>query len=70
MLAVAVSVAVIDWVPAVSSVTAKRMRPASAAAKVYAGRQDGVRVAAGQGHRAGVTGRHVAIRIVGGDRRH
>ena len=31
-------------------------------------RQDGVRVAAGQGHRAGVAGRHVAIRVVGGDR--
>ena len=68
MLDVTVSVAVIDCVPAVSSVTEKLCVPASARGERVARRQDGVRVAAGQRHRAGVAGRHVAIRVVGRDR--
>ena len=67
-LDVVVSVAVIDCVPAVSSVTEKVCVPVIGGGERVAGRQDGLRVAAGQGHRAGVTGRHVAVGVVGGDR--
>ena len=68
MLDVTVSVAVIDCVPAVSSVTAKVCVPVGAG-KVKLDGRTALRVAAGQGHRAGVAGRHVAIGVVGRDRR-
>ena len=65
MLDVAVSVAVIDCVPDVSSVTEKLCVPASRRRERVVRGQHGMRIAAGQRHRAGVAGRHVAVRVVG-----
>ena len=50
------------------SVTVKRCVPGIGGGKRIVRRQNGMRVAAGQCHRAGITGRHVAVRVVGGHR--
>ena len=64
---VAVSVAVIDWVPAVFSVTLKVCTPCVAGDEGVVGGQDRLAVAAGEVDGAGVAGGGVAEGVLGGD---
>ena len=63
-----VSVTVTDCVPAVSNVTEKVCTPLFGGGEGVVRRQGGRGVAAGELDRAGVTGRHVAVGILRGDR--
>ena len=65
---VTVSVAVIDWVPAVLRVTGEGVHPGVAGREGVVGRQDRLAVAAGEVDRAGVTGGRVAEGVLGRDR--
>ena len=67
MVAVTVSVAVIDWVPGRLERDREGMRARVAGGEGVVGRQDGLAVAAGEVDRAGVAGGHVAVGVVGGD---
>ena len=63
IVAVFVSVAVIDWLPAVSSVAGEEWCRLTEVSVVFAG-SDGLGVAAGELHGAGVAGGDVAIRVL------
>ena len=63
-----VSVAVIDWLPAVFSVTVKVAVPSFVGGELEVARQAGLGIGAAEADRAGVAGVSRSARVLGGDR--